>query len=197
MNNEQHEMLYGQTDPTPAPHVRIQQDLVASLVAVLNVYGDMWRPPTYLLTWPKEEIMPLYAVFQNADNELGRAAGAEDQPEMYWGHLASAIGYYQDALTKCRSLGRKLEHEPLENYARAAHRYVKGTKNAKLFSLVAKGESDEMKDRIADACKRTRQRFGEQLRKHAVAFDPPVVAEQFVYTTGGDDEPGKDDHGTD
>jgi hypothetical protein len=184
MTEDQHIMLYGATSADDELSMRMLHDLIGTLATVLNLYGGMCRPPLMLLSWPKKEIEPVYPLLESAERKLTEARKLETRHgDTYYRLIASALGYYQEAMKAAYMLATKCKHEPLITYTRAARRYIKA--DPAQFSAAADGAPSELEKTLRRVCRQTRKRFGDQLREHAVTFDPPAVAEQYVYTTGG------------
>ena len=181
MNAEQHAMLYGEAEAEQTLHSRVLHDLACTLAGVLNVYGDRMRAPTQLLTWPKTELEPVRSVLKNMTQQLATAQRFKETDEEYYKAIASSLGYYRDALRVARNLSNHCKHPHLQNYVKAALRFSERVNEPSLFAAAVDGNPEDLRQAVLSACKQTRKRFGDQLRDHAVSFDPPVIAEQYTY----------------
>lgn len=183
MNGEQINALNGPRDGSSDMHKRVLHDLCATLGTVINLYGDMYRPPTMRLTWPPNDMVKIKAPLKAMEKQVWVANDAKDN-KAYYKAIALSFGYYKDALRATRAMARNCDHQELEGYARRAHDYARRVHDPVLYEDAVTGRPEALQKAVMSACKQTRERFAKQLRRHAVDFDPPTVAPDFVYRGG-------------
>lgn len=183
LNTEHHEQVYGQEKPAPDLAARMRNDFAATLAAMVNVYGDLCRPPLNVVSWPRDNVRAIEAQHDQMIAQLALAehtAGADK-----YRALAGAMGYYQEMLKQARRLADRVNHAPLNAYVKAAQRATRRLLDPDLFIAAVDGGDTKLDALIIEACKVTRKRFGDQLVQHGVMFDPPAVADQYIYQPEG------------
>lgn len=175
----EYEQLYGALKPDLDPLTRVHDDAYMSLIALINLYGGMWRAPIRTLSWPLDVAKGWQQLAQRYDNAHSQALAMRDRGEtgdLYQDALRRMIAALAALAESVRKDARRLRHYHLSGYAQWVGSRLRHFAEPQIEIL-----DGRMKDKLTDTCRQARRRFADLAVKHGVQFDPPRIDPQHEY----------------